>query len=474
MARTPARRALASVVTEPWAILPEWHAQLTGVAARVEASTDPLTAEAVRVEIRAALAGLNGERAERAALEIVRGEPLGDGLRSTVRDGVANIPITGPLYHYANELHDVCGCASYESLARELGAAVNASDVHHIVPVIDSPGGELAGCSELADLISATRAVKPVTAFVTDLGCSAAYWLASAAGEVVIARTARVGSIGVVSTYRGKRGGSTGTIEIVSSQSPRKRLDVETDEGRAAAQATVDELAAVFVESVARQRSVSVDKVLAEFGQGDVFVGARAVAAGLADRTGTLEGLLAELAARRPSAGKKPGGTPAGGGITLHSSREEPMSDTTTPPAVTTAAGALTVDTVKTQHPAIAEALRTEGANAERDRILAIHAAAANAPGNADVALAHMQDFAKGAGDFAVAVLANEAGARRGHLAAMAAEEATVSGLTHAPGPDVPEKPKQGPAADGGMQAADDGVALGVKLGIFHSKGGTR
>ncbi|MBK6423882.1 MAG: S49 family peptidase [Gemmatimonadetes bacterium] len=86
-------------------------------------------------------------------------------------------------------------------------------------------------------------------------------------------------------------------IEIVSSQTPRKRDDdPTTDTGRAAVQATVDALAAVFLAAVARYRGVPEATVLADYGQGGVFVGEAAVLTGLADRLGTYETLHAALA----------------------------------------------------------------------------------------------------------------------------------------------------------------------------------
>jgi ClpP class serine protease len=53
----------------------------------------------------------------------------------------------------------------------------------------------------------------------------------------------------------------------------------------------------VFIAAVARGRGVSVEKVLSDFGRGDVLIGQAAVDAGLADSVGTLDSLLAELSA---------------------------------------------------------------------------------------------------------------------------------------------------------------------------------
>ena len=62
-------------------------------------------------------------------------------------------------------------------------------------------------------------------------------------------------------------------VEFVSSQSPKKRPDVETEAGREQVQTIVDDLAAVFLATVARNRDVTVETVMEDFGQGASFVG---------------------------------------------------------------------------------------------------------------------------------------------------------------------------------------------------------
>jgi len=125
--RTTARRLLNSVLAAEWAIHPDWLEQFAGIAMRLQAE-DPahLSAERVRAEIRAALAALAEDRPMHS-LAAECGEPLGEHTRATVRDGVAVIPVEGPLYHRADEIHDVCGWSSYEQIARDVAAAQGAA-----------------------------------------------------------------------------------------------------------------------------------------------------------------------------------------------------------------------------------------------------------------------------------------------------------------------------------------------------------
>ena len=106
-----------------------------------------------------------------------------------------------------------------------------------------------------------------------------------------------LGSIGAVLAVRDPSKGPQGrTIEFVSSQSPYKRANPLTDDGRAQYQRIVDQTAEAFVEAVARHRGVSAEDVVSRYGAGGLLVGRHAVEAGLADRVGTFEQALAALA----------------------------------------------------------------------------------------------------------------------------------------------------------------------------------
>src|SRR5690606_29965998 len=113
---------------------------------------------------------------------------------------------------------------------------------------------------------------------------SAAYWLGSGALEIVVDRTAVLGSIGAIMTLIDERQrmekAGVRTIQIVSSQSPDKVLDPDVDASKAKLQKIVDDLAGVFVSAVARNRGVDEETVLSDFGRGDVMVGQAAVDAG--------------------------------------------------------------------------------------------------------------------------------------------------------------------------------------------------
>jgi hypothetical protein len=117
------------------------------------------------------------------------GRPLENTRTVTRRGDVAIVPVSGPIFRYANLLTDVAGATSIENLARDFRTAVDDPSVRSIVLETDSPGGQVAGVSEFAEQLRAAAAIKPVIAYVSDLGASAAYWIASAASEIVARET---------------------------------------------------------------------------------------------------------------------------------------------------------------------------------------------------------------------------------------------------------------------------------------------
>ncbi len=347
-----------------------------------------------------------GEGPEAVAAKL--GRPL-ENTRSVIRRGsVAVVPVTGPIFRYANLLTQVSGATSIEALATDFATAVADPSVSAIVLEIDSPGGQVAGVSEFADQVRQANAVKPVVAYVSDLGASAAYWIAAAAGQVIARDTARLGSIGVV--LRTLTGAKANELKFISSQSPRKHAAPDSDLGRDQLQTEVDALAEVFIGAVAAYRGVSTDTVKSRFGQGGTFVGQAAVDAGLADALGSLESVIARLNGPSP--------------------RDNPMTAKTTTP--------LTRDTLAAEYPELLAAVLaegreagyqaglTEGADRERARIRSIEEAAL--PGH-DALVAQLKWDGKTSGpDAALAIVKAERQAidqRRADFAANATQPVT-------------------------------------------------
>lgn len=245
------------------------------------------------------IAQRNTESPEAVAAKL--GRQLENTYDVEYREGVAILNIQGPLFRYANLFTEISGATSFEMLAQDFTAAVEDPAVRAILLNVDSPGGEANGNNELAEMIYQARGTKPIVAYIGGMGASAAYWISSAADRIVADQTALIGSIGVrtalIDDSKAMEDAGLKEYVIVSSQSPYKHTDPADADDRGRIQTIIDDLASVFVAKVARNRGVSEDTVLSDFGQGDVMVASKAVDAGLIDGLGSFESVLAELAA---------------------------------------------------------------------------------------------------------------------------------------------------------------------------------
>lgn len=109
------------------------------------------------------------------------------------RDGVAVIPVHGILI---NRFPYCWGFVTgYEFIRKQMNLAEADPDVKLIVFDHDTPGGEAAGCDELAREIN--ELATPTMALVNTLSASGGFWLAAPCNRIVCAPSGSVGSIGV-------------------------------------------------------------------------------------------------------------------------------------------------------------------------------------------------------------------------------------------------------------------------------------
>lgn len=315
----------------PWLILETAFQSILEIAARETPDPDNLDAWKAMMAAPAVVP---------QALDLRGASPLPGARKAQLRDGVAIIRITGPIFRHAGLMTELSGATALADVAMDLGLARNDSRVRAVMLAIDSPGGEATGIGEAADAIRAIAAEKPVAVHVEGLCASAAYWLASAAGEITAAPEAFVGSIGVIMRLmdtrdRDARGGVR-THEFVSSQTPGKRPDPATDDGRRSIQRVVDSLAAEFVATAAHYRGLTEEALLAATHGGGIVIGREAKDAGLVDRLGGFEEALARLAGGDvPLASIKPSPGPRRTGkdpVTMTNPNPAPLADAAIPP----------------------------------------------------------------------------------------------------------------------------------------------
>lgn len=285
------RRVVGAVTSEPWLIEEHKLGQIVEL-----------------LELRS-----EGEVFSREEIQARIGVPLADKAMPQVVNGVAVLPVHGVMAPRMNLMMDVSGGTSTQDLAKWFQQAVNDPKVSAIVLDIDSPGGTATGNEELAQMIRDARGKKPIKAVATSMMASAAYYVGSAADQVIVSPSAEVGSIGTYmihgeSSRADQNAGQTYTV-IKAGENKAIGNDVEPlgSHGRAVLQERVNAVNEQFVNAVAANRGVSAQMVNEQFGQGKLFLGEKAVKAGLADRVGTLAQVVNELAGAGTSGGKRTG-----------------------------------------------------------------------------------------------------------------------------------------------------------------------
>lgn len=215
-----------------------------------------------------------------------------------VKDGIAIIPISGPLTNKFNIWLDFFGFQSMKILGIDINKAVANPEVNKIVLDYDTPGGTVNGTFELANIIKAAGQVKPVYAYVSSMAASAGYWLASAASKgIYTTETAQLGSIGVyiLHTDYSRARAAAGLTDTFIKAGKEKTLgnpyEPLSDEAKAALQKDVNYFYSLFTGFVSTSRP-ALDKDITKWAEGKVFIGRQAVEVGLADGISTLENLL--------------------------------------------------------------------------------------------------------------------------------------------------------------------------------------
>jgi capsid assembly protease len=265
---------LSRAAMEPWLILPEQLAVISEIVTRYFSGEKLSTDE---VELRT-----NGGKcpAERIA---------GD---------IAVVPLFGTIFPRANMFTELSGATSAEMFGKRFDALVKDPEIGAIVLDVDSPGGQAPGIEELAQKIYQARGRKPIVAVANHLMASAAYWIGTAADEVVATPSASVGSIGAYTIHEDlsaameKEGVKVSVFKAGKYKAEMNPFEPLTDEARGKVQEMLDELYGRFVSAVARQRGESEARVRSDFGEGRMVSSRKAAELGMVDRVATLEEVI--------------------------------------------------------------------------------------------------------------------------------------------------------------------------------------
>lgn len=311
--------------------------------------------------------GINSPEASRFEGEsVIRGDDGGVS-KSTpyrVKNGVAIITVTGSLVNRGAWIGASSGLTSYEGIGHQLKSARDEEGVHSVILDLHTPGGEATGAFEIAEIVRDLASRKRTVAVVNGLAASAGYALASGASEIVTTETGVSGSIGVVMLHADyskmlAKDGIDPTLIFAGAHkvdgNPFQPLSADV---RDDLQAEVSSFYELFLRTVAKGRGSRMSADDARQTEARTFIGQAAVDAGLADRLGTFDSVLAELTRATPRGGRQPS-----------QNRRTSMSENT---------GASAADNAgisKAEHEQAvnlaADTGRQEGASAATDRLVA-------------------------------------------------------------------------------------------------------
>jgi signal peptide peptidase SppA len=228
---------------------------------------------------------------------------------STVTGTVAVIGLHGVLCPRMNLMSDISGGATYEEATMQLREAVANPAVTSILLDWDSPGGSVAGATELAAEVLRARAVKPIISQANFQMCSAAYWVGACATKIHASPSAMIGSIGVYSIHEDlSEALKLAGVKLTYISAGKFKVDGNeaeplSDTARATLKAHVDAAYARFIGDVAKGRVATDALIRSGYGEGTVVGADEALALGMIDRIATVdETLTSMLTAHTPTA----------------------------------------------------------------------------------------------------------------------------------------------------------------------------
>jgi len=217
------------------------------------------------------------------AIEAKLGKSLANERDVRIEDGIAVIPVVGPIARRMNMFHRISGGTSAEVLIQEIENALADEDVDAILLNIDSPGGTVDGTKEIGDLIFESRGKKPIWGFASGTMASGAFWVGSQVDRLSAFDTTSIGSIGVVMSHfdYSKADENAGIKRTYLTAGKYKRIvnDAEplSDEGRKYIQTMLDDYYNLFLDAVAQGRGVDKETVLKDMADGKMFIASKAL-----------------------------------------------------------------------------------------------------------------------------------------------------------------------------------------------------
>jgi len=221
------------------------------------------------------------------------------------------LPVYGTISQRVGLIEEFSGGVSTEQISRDFDLMLHEESIGTIILEFDTFGGTYPGIPELANKIYQARDQKQVIAHINSAAGSGGYWLAAAAGEVVITQSGEAGSIGAYMRHvaQSKLNEELGLKPEYISYGEHKTEgnpdEPMGDETRDYLQSKVNRIGREFETAIAKYRGVSVSKAQKDFGRGRMLDAKTALEAGMVDRIATFEQTIQRVIKPQKKSSKK-------------------------------------------------------------------------------------------------------------------------------------------------------------------------
>ncbi len=218
-------------------------------------------------------------------------------IQGNIIDGKSQRPPARPPLPIPFLFSDLTGDLTFVQQARQV---LKDKRARAVLLYIDSGGGSAASSEAITSVLEKITTKKPLVALMSSIAGSGGYYVATPASYIVAQPATITGSIGVISAkivdsrllerlLLNRETIQRGQKELFAS--PEEPF---TDEERERAQGFIDHIYDVFINRVAKSRSISLEK-LEQIGGGKVWTGEQALEYGLVDELGGLQSALSKL-----------------------------------------------------------------------------------------------------------------------------------------------------------------------------------
>jgi len=215
-----------------------------------------------------------------------------------VEGSTAVVPVYGKMFPRANMMTQLSGGVSTRKLTEAFGEIEGRADLERMLMVFDSPGGSIQGLTNAARKVR--RMDTETITLAEGLMASAAYFVGSAADQVMASPDSMVGAIGSVATivsYADKYEEEGIQVEVVRSAEkkakPNQSEPIDEDSVKEV-QRLVNSAHNQFVAQVAINRNLS-EETVDTMADGSVITGSEAEDTDFVDDVKTIGEVMAEF-----------------------------------------------------------------------------------------------------------------------------------------------------------------------------------